>query len=633
MSRALTIAAATAAGLCTFALRYLSFDYFANDHYLHLARAQQMLMGALPVRDYNESGLPLMAALSAGAQALSGPGLHAENVFIASMFAVAAGLSVVAARAVTRSIVLALLAVTATVVAYPVSYSYPKLLPYAAAFVAAALYAARPDWLRLGLLAAAVVFGFLLRHDHGMILGVGAAAVVVVRHWPLRSAAVPLARLVAIGVLLAAPYLIWAQVYEGLGIYIRNGVDLSRREGSKAVWDAPAFRIDRTKPLFAPTVEPWRPVINVRWTPGLPEPYRQSRERLHGFVTPQPLEPNIWRYELTSWSSGALRDIVEDPAIADTNGIQRSEFSMQNPAPGLIERWLMRLPSPAAGLYPADNGAAVTYYLAWLLPLAAAVVLWRTWPALAPEPRALVVMAIVVQLLMNWSMLRDPLVTRVRDVVAPFALLLPFVLAALWTSARGLSARVALRAAAALLLVLALWGPAAAASFGDRLEETRVSFGWAGVRARAQELREELAPPRERMGRIEMPIVDYLRACTAPNSRLLTLTFAPELFFYTGRGFAAGHDSLVPGFYDSPRHATLALERLAAEDVPYVIADSETEEEMPAAHPHLHAYVRERYREVARFPIAGEKRLIVLADKTRQPARTFGEDDLPCFQS
>ena len=633
MSRALTIAAATAAGLCTFAFRYLSFDYFSNDHYLHLARAQQMLMGALPVRDYNESGLPLMAALSAGAQALWGPGLHAEIVFIVSMFAVAAGLSVVAARAVTSSIVVGLLAVSTTVVAYPASYSYPKLLPYAAAFVAAALYTARPDWLRLGLLAAAVVFGFLLRHDHGMVLGLGVAAVVVVHHWPLRSAALPLARLVAIGVLLAAPYLIWVQMYEGLGTYVRNGIDLSRREASKAVWAPPAFRIDRSKPLVAPTVEPWRPVINVRWTPGLPEPYRQSRERRHGLIKPESREPNIWRYEITRWSSGALRAVVEDPAIADTDGIHRSEFYMQNPAPGFVERWLMRLPSPAAGLYPVDNGAAVTYYLAWLLPLAAAVVLWRMWPSFGPQPRALVAMAIVVQLLMNWSMLRDPLVTRVRDVVAPFALLLPFVLATLWTSARGLPARVALRATAAALLVLALWGPAAAASFGDRLEGTRVSVGWAGMRARAQELREELAPPRERMGRIEMPIADYLRECTAPGSRLLTLTFAPELFFFTGRGFAAGHDSLLPGFYDSPRHATLAIERLAAEDVPYVIADSELEEEMPAAHPRLSALVHERYREVARFAVAREKRLIVLADKSRQPARAFGDDHLPCFHS
>jgi len=633
VSRAVTIAAAIAAGIGTFAFRYLSFADFSNDHYLHLARAQQMLMGALPVRDFNESGLPLMSALSAGAQATAGPGLHAEVVLIAAMFALAAALSVVAARTVTRSVALALLAVTATVVAYPVSYSYPKVLPYAAALAAAALYADKPDRLRLGLLAAAVVFGFLLRHDHGMILGVGAAAAVVARHWPLRTAAVPLARLVAIGVLLAAPYLVWVQMYEGLGTYIRGGIDLSRREASKAVWDPPAFRIDRTKPLFEPTVGPWQPVINVRWTPGLPEPYRQSRERLHGLVRPERLEPNIWRYEMTRWSSGTLRDIVEDPAIADTNGIHRSDFYMQNPAPGFVERWLMRVPSPAAGLYPVDNGVAVTYYVAWLLPLAATIALWRTWPALAPGLRALVVMAIVAQLLMNRSMLRDPLVTRARDVVAPFAVLLPFVVTGLWTAARSLPARVAWRAAATLLLAVTLWGAAAAGSFGGKLEETRVRLGSAGMRARAEELREELAPPRERMGRLEMPIVDYLRACTPPESRILALTFAPELFFFTGRGFAAGHDSLLPGFYDSPRHATLAVERLAAEDVPFVIADSETEAEMPAAHPRLSAYVHERYREVARFAVAGEKRLIVLADASRPPARTFGDGRMPCFHS
>ncbi len=45
-------------GVIAFGYRYLSFISFPNEHYQYLARGQQMLMGALQVRDYTESGLP-----------------------------------------------------------------------------------------------------------------------------------------------------------------------------------------------------------------------------------------------------------------------------------------------------------------------------------------------------------------------------------------------------------------------------------------------------------------------------------------------------------------------------------------------------------------------------------------------
>ena len=73
------------------------------------------------------------------------------------------------------------------------------------------------------------------------------------------------------------------------------------------------------------------------------------------------------------------------------------------------------------------------------------------------------------------------------------------------------------------------------------------------------------------------------------------------------------------------------LQRLSAEDVPFVIMDNETEQEISMTHPRVVEYVRQRYREVARFPAGSEKRLIVLAEAERRPLRTFGDDKLPCF--
>jgi hypothetical protein len=625
-----TAAAALGAGLCTFAFRYLSYDSFSNDHFQHLARAQQMLFGAWPVRDYAESGLPLAAALSALAQVVFGPGLHAEVVWIAIAFGLAALIAVPAAARVSGSVLLGLAGVAVTVVAYPVSYSYPKVLPYAAALTMAWYYASAPSVRRLTLLAAAVVFGFLLRHDHGVILGVGATAALAVYQRPGSAALRAVATFIAVGLVLASPYLIWVQIYQGVPVYLSDGLAMSRREAEKATWTPPSFSIDRSKPLFAPVVEPVRPIINVRWQGSVLAAHREARERQHGLIRLDPVGPQTWKYELRSWSTGELRRLVRDPAVADTHGVDRSEFSLQVPAPGILMRALMRLPAPAEGLRPDENGMAVLYYLSWLLPCAAAIILWRRWPDLPPAVRMAIIMALVVQLLMNRSMLRDPLLTRARDVVAPLALLVPFVVAGLWVMPRS-RARILTRAAAVLILVLTSWSAAAAGSLGERLELAGLDKGWTGVVERIGSLREDFAPPRERTGTDPVPIAEYLGRCTPERGRLLMMTFAPELLFFARRGFAGGHESLIPGFYTTPRHATLMVQRLQAEDVPFVVMDSETAHEMPASYPVVTAYVRERYREVARFPVAREKRLIVLADASRQPAATFGDQDLPCF--
>jgi hypothetical protein len=112
-------------------------------------------------------------------------------------------------------------------------------------------------------------------------------------------------------------------------------------------------------------------------------------------------------------------------------------------------------------------------------------------------------------------------------------------------------------------------------------------------------------------------VVEYIVRCTLPSARLLTLTFAPELFFYSGRGFAGGQVSLSPGYFVTDRDASLLLERVAKEDVPLVILDSQTEREMIDGYPRIGAHVTQHYREVQRFPISAEKSFVVLAHNDR----------------
>jgi len=234
----------------TFAFRYLSFREFGNDHFIHLSQAQQITKGALPVRDYVERGIPLMAVTSAAAQMGLGEGLRAEVLLVAGAYAVAAGLTFLVAAAVSQSWWLAFLVSLPPVLIYPVGYAYPKLLIYAAWFLAVYAYAANPTQSRTVALAAVIGVAFLFRHDHGLVLACATVAVVVVRHGASAAGLVAVTRIASLALLLVAPYLVWVQAYQGIGDYLRQGMEFSRREAERgdAWWKPPPVAVD------------WRPV-------------------------------------------------------------------------------------------------------------------------------------------------------------------------------------------------------------------------------------------------------------------------------------------------------------------------------------------------------------------------------------
>jgi len=454
-------------------------------------------------------------------------------------------------------------------------------------------------------------------------------AALLALHWPIGSGVRVTARFVAMGLLLVSPYLAWVQMYEGLGVHVSEARRRSQREFEKADWERPVFNLDRTRPLTGSIVQ--GPIVDVRWVAGLPDPYRTARERALSLEPMEPSGPQTWRYHAQRWTSSGLRSIVEDPTVAATEGIDRAAFHATGRGPGVYLQPLAWLPIPGEGVRTVGNGVAILYYVEWLLPVLAALLACVNWSRMTPPSRMLVVSAVGVQLLMNWFMLRDPLVTRVRDVIAPMAILLPFVAARAWEWPPSRGVRIAVRVAIAGSLAVVLWAAAAAGNLSEEVDNAKLLYGWDAMNERYDRVHADFAPPYERTGRVRLPIVDYLRDCSAPTARLFTMTFAPELFFYTGRGFAGGHESILPGMEDTPRQMSLMLDRLQHEDVPFVILDSETEGEMPAAYPPVSAYVHRHYREVARYTVSGEKQWAVLAAMDRVAAGTYRDGALPCF--
>src|SRR5262245_36269604 len=175
---------AAAAFVVVFAFRWLTLAEFPNDHFDHLALAQQLRLGAWPVRDFTDEGLPLAYVASAAAWSLMKSPFLSEAVLVSFGFAIAAALTFVVATRLTRSPTAASAAVLAQVMFYPRTYSYPKLLVQAVAVAVACWAIERLSIRRLAALAAATALGYYFRHDHAIYLGIAIVTLLTVARWP-----------------------------------------------------------------------------------------------------------------------------------------------------------------------------------------------------------------------------------------------------------------------------------------------------------------------------------------------------------------------------------------------------------------------------------------------------------------
>lgn len=626
-ARSIDAVAALAVAAFTFAYRYLSFERFPNDHFVVLSRAQQVLMGALPVRDYSEYQAPLAVIASAWAQVTFGPGLHSELLLVCGAFAVASAVAYLVTASVSGSVGVGIACALILTAATPVTYAYPKVLPYVLAFGAAWLYARNPGLRRLWLLAAAVVFGGLLRHDHAVVLGTGAVVAVLAVHQDPVQGVRAIAHLALAGLVLAAPYILWVQRYEGVANYVAANLDAARTEGRNTTWSPVPLEADQSHPYWVTLAEPQEAIVYVRWRSGVSDETRQRVETEHGLRLIGDIERDAGQYDARGADARTLGALIRDPAVEETAGIDRRTGELIDRRPW-IAHLLQYVVLPGDGLRPLFVG--LLYYVLWLLPVAAACLVSFRWKHLAPNIRSIALMAVAVELVMCAEMLRDPLATRVRDIVAPLVLVLASMSVVMPRLSAGTSVRWGVRVALGALFLAVGVTVAGAGSFGPNLRQTGTPGGWRGITARVDELRARYAAPYERIGFKPDRMIEYLMTCTAPQSRILAIAVVQQLFFYTNRGFAGGHDGLS-GFYTSDRQATQILQRLSHEDVPLVVLDHQFADSIAQTYPRIARYVTQHYHEIGRFDLNEDKAYILLAERGRIPVRSFGE--LPCFAS
>ena len=247
---AVAIAVALLVALIAFVYRFNTLGGarggFDNDHFVHLLRADMLLSGEQPLRDFADAELrgawpSLGYELSAWAQRLWGRNLLAEAYLTVGALALAAAIAFLVAVDLSRRWSVALLAVACIIAAGPKLYNYEKVVVLVVAIALVRLWCLKPTITRVALLAVWTVAAGLIRHDYGVYVGVASIVAIVVRHMGRRPVVRDVGAYVGIAVVLLLPSLIWIQTYQGIGSYIQVTLASVRGESSRTALITPTF--------------------------------------------------------------------------------------------------------------------------------------------------------------------------------------------------------------------------------------------------------------------------------------------------------------------------------------------------------------------------------------------------------
>ena len=598
-----------------------------DDHFMHVAWGRQLLFGRQPLRDMEALGLPMQALLSAGSELVFGYRLLSEGLLVSSAFALGAVVTFVIARSASGSSWIGASAAVLLVALGPRTYSYPKIVVYAAGILLLWRYVDRPSARRAALLGAAVACAFYLRHDHGASLGMLTIAVVALRHsseWirgVQRSAVV-----IVTGLLVVAPFLVYVHRNGGVVSYVQELRGLAAREFQQNRFDSlPEWPFKSFADVFEWRVGPPSSTIGVRWHAGASEAARRTAAARYQLRVDDDELLESGRFLLTDISRDNVVRLLGDPTIEDTAGIDRSTGDV--PRQGM---WIGRLHLLGGLDAPYASAGFLFYGFVALLTSTAIALVSRRYAYLQGDTlkvRALVLAGVATMI----GFVREPLAIRVPD-----AAVAPVILAAWWTG-RWWSAvrldgpmrnRVLVSCVAILLAAPAVRAVVVVGAVPTRLERMgQLSAAWQQlITTPPVDAWESGGGPKHRA-------VSYVRACTQRHEPLLVLWFAPDLYYYSDRPFAGRLGFYLEGYWASEE---LELKNIAAieRDRPALaLMESDREVTDLYTHPQLLRYLAESYHHVGTISGNEGRSIEVLARNGRVPSSRYGESEWPCFSA
>jgi hypothetical protein len=284
-------------------------------------------------------------------------------------------------------------------------------------------------------------------------------------------------------------------------------------------------------------------------------------------------------------------------------------------------------------------------FLAWIYGLSILlipIVLWSLTRADRPKDEALaqpvpkMLATLVVSGLVAVFVLRDPIDARIGAAI-PTATVLGGYLVGRW-GPRRIAAALPLRSVALGLVVLAVIvvGVRAArtleAPSATRIGRRVIERVIGRIQARTAAPADLAALPDRR--RYE-GMVGYLRACTPPDSRVLTTWFAPHVHYFAQRGFAGGMPVTFGGHWNSAADQARTIEQLRSQTVPLVLVESESLTGFNAEYGRVADYLEQNYRLAGTSsfgaPEAGPEAYRVMIRSSVTPAYTESRWNLPCL--
>lgn len=624
----LGMVAALAVGWATFAFRFQA-PTFQNDHFEHLSMARQMLAGELPGRDFFEPGRPLTVALSALAQQLLGQTLLSEALLTIGAMAIGTAITFRLAREASGSFVIALLAAILTAAISPRLYAYPKIIVFAVVAWCAWRYFERPARRQLVILSAATVAAFLMRHDFGIYSGLAVVAGLVA--FDRTAAWRSIGAYAVIGLLLVSPYLVWLQLN---GRLLGQGVSGASTMIGETEVVTPGLRLNLSEGIAR--LDPVRAHVAIRWSATVDPATRARLESAHGLVDGRSQGGSTYEYGLVDDSTENLRQLVSDPRVEDTNGIDRGAAAIARPwwedvaqATGLARfEW--------APIFSRAAAEAWLYYLFLLIPIAAMVRLYFKGSARLEfgAEGAKIVCVAVLGVLVNVYLVRGSLDSRLPDVVVPAAIVGAWLLGEHVRWVRGIrSAGLrSIQGAIAAVLILLTWVSLTTYSGVSAATLATAPFQVSRLRATVADLGRrpiDVGAPAGSTG--VAGLTRFVHECTMPQDRLLLVTYEPQVFYYSERLFAGGMAFFHQRSHSSDADQILIVRTLESEQVPFVIVDERSQRTLEEDYPRLSAYLQQRFvpAGVSTFGGDGTRRFRILADPSRHATTT--RHGLPCF--
>lgn len=618
-----------------------SLGGFTNDEFGYLSRARQIQAGEVPFRDFNDPGWFLTDVMSAAAQWIGGYNLRSEALLTVGMLALGAAVIFLLARRAAGSALIALVAVGLYIALDTRHYNYPKIVLYAMGLTLAWAYADRPSLMRRVWLGALVGVAFLFRHDHLMYLGGLSLLTVAVVH----RASVNEALRAAIGTIAAAalfvvPFLLFLALNGGVVEYFRAALVYVTRDAQRTTFRFPRLSIDPSLPWIALSREPapLDPRINIRWHT-VAEADRRDRESRWRLEAGEQLEERTWRYVIRDTSRANIEAVVRDPLVDDTQGLNRTAFTLAGAGRPLQLR---------SQLDTVTNATAFLYYLFAALPIVAALAFWQLHRSRVPThvlmSAAHIVPLLALAVVLNVTfMSRGSTNIRIPDVGVTATVLLAWLVSAVaGRDGRALvpaaGVRFLMRTVAAVVLFLAILSANGLAHASRAWDDAGFADGPGELVRRAGVVWRGLGvPPSQFVADDEQPgilaVAGYVSACTLSTDRLFVLGEHPGLYYFADRLFAGGHAWLLPYYYSGDADEALMVERLRRARVPVVLTEAGPayDEDYRDEFEQVHAYLDAEYRDAGEVDYGGSAplRLLVRADVT--PTRRYEPLDLPCF--